>query len=152
MTYASPRKTGLRNFLVTEKGSGVFGLTTNGESASFGMKEPLRVLRYVIITEVMDMAQLANVHPGEVLKEEFLIPMGVSQYRLAKEIGVTESRISAICQGKRAVGADTAARLARFFGTTAAFWLGLQADYDTEEVERNLSAELEKIHPWKMAA
>ena len=61
-------------------------------------------------------------------------------------------RISAICQGKRAVGADTAARLARFFGTTAAFWLGLQGDYDTEEVERNLSAELKKIHPWRMAA
>jgi len=63
--------------------------------------------------------------------------MGISQYRLAKEIGVTESRISAICQGKRAVGADT-----------SAFWLGLQADYDTEEVERHLAAELDKIHPW----
>ena len=109
-------------------------------------------VKNAIITEVMDMAQLANVHPGEVLKEEFLVPMGISQYRLAKEIGVTESRISAICQGKRAVGADTAARLARFFGTTAAFWLGLQGDYDTEEVQRNLSAELDKIHPWKMAA
>ena len=152
MIYASLRKTGLRSFLVIVKDSGVFGSTTNGESVSSGMKERHRVLRYVIITEVMDMAQLANVHPGEVLKEEFLVPMGISQYRLAKEIGVTESRISAICQGKRAVGADTAARLARFFGTTAAFWLGLQADYDTEEVERNLSAELEKIHPWKMAA
>ena len=98
------------------------------------------------------MAQLVNVHPGEVLKEEFLIPMGISQYRLAKEIGVTESRISSVCQGKRAIGADTAARLARFLGTSAAFWLGLQADYDTEEVERTLFAELEKIHPWKMAA
>ena len=152
MIYASLRKTGLRSFLVIVKDSGVFGSTTNGVYASFGTKEPHRVLRYVIITEVMDMAQLANVHPGEVLKEEFLVPMGISQYRLAKEIGVTESRISAICQGKRAVGADTAARLARFFGTTAAFWLGLQADYDTEEVERNLSAELEKIPPRKMAA
>lgn len=98
------------------------------------------------------MEKLANIHPGEVLKEEFLVPMGISQYRLAKEIGVTESRISAICQGKRALGADTATRLARFFGTTAAFWLGLQADYDTEEVERSLSVELAKIHPWKMAA
>lgn len=152
MIYASLRKTDLRSFPVIVKDSGVFGSTTNGESASSGMKERHRVLRYVIIIEVMDMAQLANIHPGEVLKEEFLVPMGISQYRLAKEIGVTESRISAICQGKRAVGADTAARLARFFGTTAAFWLGLQADYDTEEVERNLSAELEKIHPWKMAA
>ncbi|MDK9718266.1 MAG: HigA family addiction module antitoxin [Trichlorobacter sp.] len=98
------------------------------------------------------MAQLTNVHPGEVLKEGFLVPMGISQYRLAKEIGVTESRVSAICQGKRAVGADTAARIARFFGTTATFWLGLQADYDSEEVERHLSAELDKIHPRKMAA
>jgi addiction module HigA family antidote len=98
------------------------------------------------------MEQLANVHPGEVLKEEFLIPMGISQYRLAKEIGVTESRISTICQGKRTIGADTATRLARFFGTSAAFWLGLQADYDIEEVERTLFDELEKIHPWKMAA
>jgi antitoxin HigA-1 len=100
----------------------------------------------------MAMAQLAKVHLGEVLKEEFLLPMGISQYRLAKEIGGTEFRMSAICQGKRAVGADTAARLARFFGATAAFLLGLQADYDTEEVERNLSAELEKIQPWKLTA
>ncbi len=98
------------------------------------------------------MAQLANVHPGEVLKEEFLAPMGISQYRLAKEIGVTESRVSAICLRKRAIGADTAIRLARFFGTTAAFWLGLQADYDTEEIEKTMHAELRKIHPWKMAA
>jgi addiction module HigA family antidote len=98
------------------------------------------------------MTQLANIHPGEVLKEEFLIPMGISQYRLAKEIGVTESRISAICQGKRSIGADTATRLSRFFGTSAAFWLGLQADYDTEDVERNMAAELNKIHQWKVAA
>ena len=152
MIYVSPRKTDLRSFLATETGNGVFGSTTNGVSVSFGMMEQHRVLRYAIITEVMDMTQLANVHPGEVLKEEFLAPMGISQYRLAKEIGVTESRISAICQGKRAIGADTAARFARFFGTSAAFWMGLQADYDTEEVERNLSAELNKIHPWKMAA
>jgi addiction module HigA family antidote len=98
------------------------------------------------------MTRLSNVHPGEVLKEEFLIPLGISQYRLAKEIGVPESRISAICQGKRAVVADTAIRLARFFGTTAGFWLGLQADYDTEEAERGASAELAKINPWKKAA
>lgn len=98
------------------------------------------------------MNKLQNIHPGQVLKEEFLIPMGISQYRLAKEIGVAESRISAICQGKRAVVADTAIRLARFFGTTAGFWLGLQADYDTEEAERNALAELAKITPWKKAA
>lgn len=91
-------------------------------------------------------------HPGEVLKEEFLLPMGISQYRLSKEIGVSESRISAICQGKRAIGADTAIRLARFFGISAGFWMGLQADFDTEEAERFASDELAKIHPWKDAA
>lgn len=97
------------------------------------------------------MDRLPNVHPGEVLKEEFLIPLGVSQYRLAKEIGVPESRISAICQGKRAVVADTAIRLARFFGTTAGFWLGLQADYDTEEAQRHACDDLMRINPWKYA-
>jgi len=98
------------------------------------------------------MKRLPNIHPGEVLKEEFLIPMGISQYRLAKEIGVPESRISAICQCKRSVVADTAIRLARFFETSAGFWLGLQADYDTEEAERSAAAELSKINPWKKAA
>jgi addiction module HigA family antidote len=96
--------------------------------------------------------KLPNIHPGEVLKEEFLLPMGISQYRLAKEIGVPESRISAICQGKRGIGADTAVRLARFFGTTAGFWLGLQADFDTEEAERGASEDLARINPWKQAA
>ena len=98
------------------------------------------------------MPKIPNIHPGEVLKEEFLIPMGISQYRLAKEIGVPESRISTICQGKRAIAADTAIRLARFFETSAGFWLGLQADYDTEEAERSASEELAKITPWKKAA
>jgi|ERR1039458_142713 addiction module HigA family antidote len=96
--------------------------------------------------------KIPNIHPGEVLKEEFLVPMGISQYRLAKEIGVPESRISAVCQGKRAIAADTAARLARFFGTTAGFWLGLQADYDTEETECNSAEDLAKITPWRKAA
>jgi addiction module HigA family antidote len=67
------------------------------------------------------MNKLPNIHPGEVLREEFLIPMGISQYRLAKEIAVPEPRISAICNGMRAITADTAVRLARFFGTSAGF-------------------------------
>ncbi|MHB9118172.1 MAG: HigA family addiction module antitoxin [Burkholderiales bacterium] len=90
--------------------------------------------------------KLHNVHPGEVLREEFLIPLGISQYRLAKEIGVTEARISAICSGKRAITADTALRLAAFFGTSSGFWLGLQADYDTEEATKELSDVLAQIH------
>lgn len=96
--------------------------------------------------------KLRNVHPGEVLREEFLIPLGISQYRLAKEIGVTEARISAICSGKRAVTADTALRLAAFFGTTSGFWMGLQADYDTEEAEKELSDVLAQIHRFEPLA
>src|SRR6266542_3951885 len=110
--------------------------------ASFHDNETLK------IWEGDAMNKLPNIHPGEVLREEFLIPMGISQYRLAKEIGVPEPRISAICNAKRAITADTAVRLSRFFGTSASFWLGLQADYDTEEIERSESEELTRIHQW----
>lgn len=93
------------------------------------------------------MERLPNIHPGEVLLEEFLKPMSISQYRLAKVIGVPAMRISEICAGKRTVTADTALRLARAFGTTAGFWLGLQADYDTEEAEKIAGDTLKKIIP-----
>ena len=91
------------------------------------------------------MKRLPNIHPGEVLREEFLIPLQISQYRLAKAIGVTDARISAICAGKRAITADTALRLSAFFGTTPGFWLGLQADYDTEEAATSLHDALLRI-------
>lgn len=102
-------------------------------------------LKLLIITEVA-MNKLPNIHPGEVLREEFLIPLGISQYRLAKEIGVTEARISGICTGKRTITADTALRLAAFFGTSSAFWMGLQADFDTEAAAISLSGVLARIH------
>lgn len=93
------------------------------------------------------MKRLPNIPPGEVLREEFLKPMGISQYRLAKAIGVPAMRISEICAGKRAITADTALRLARAFGTTSGFWLGLQADYDTEEAEKVAGDSLKAITP-----
>jgi antitoxin HigA-1 len=96
--------------------------------------------------------KLRNIHPGEVLREEFLVPLGITQYRLANEIGVTEARISAICSGKRAVTADTALRLAAFFGTSSGFWMGLQADYDTEEAAKELSGDLAQIHRFEPIA
>lgn len=96
--------------------------------------------------------RLANIHPGEVLREEFLVPLGISQYRLAKELGVTEARISAICSGKRGITADTALRLAAFFGTSSTFWLGLQADYDTEEAAAELVDTLARIQPFEIQA
>ncbi|MFO7776983.1 MAG: HigA family addiction module antitoxin [Nitriliruptoraceae bacterium] len=77
-------------------------------------------------------AKLPPVHPGEVLLEEFLEPMGLSQYRLAKDISVPPRCINEIVHGKRAVTADTALRLARCFGTTPRFWLNLQAQYDLD--------------------
>ena len=76
----------------------------------------------------MSMEKLKNIHPGEILLEEFLIPMEISQNRLARDIGVPPRRINEIVHGKRAVTADTALRVARYFGTSEAFWMGLQAD------------------------
>ncbi|WP_341646341.1 HigA family addiction module antitoxin [Thauera sp. SDU_THAU2] len=98
------------------------------------------------------MDKLPNIHPGEVLKEEFLLPMGISQYRLAKDIGVPEGRISQIVAGRRVVSADTALRLARYFGTTPGFWSGLQSDYDFEEARRAMGDALERIGPLELAA
>ena len=96
--------------------------------------------------------RLPNIHPGEVLREEFLIPLGLSQYALAKAIGVPALRISQICAGKRAVTADTALRLGRFFGTSEGFWLGLQADFDLEAARQILSERLQSIIPLHRAA
>ena len=95
--------------------------------------------------------KLPNIHPGEVLKEEFLVPMNVSAYRLAKEINVPETRISEIIRGKRAVTADTAIRFSKFFGTTAEFWLNLQNLYDLEEEENNHAPEFEMIKMYAYA-
>ena len=88
------------------------------------------------------MEKLKNIHPGEILLEEFLIPMEISQNRLARDIGVPPRRINEIVHGKRAVSADTALRLARYFGTSEAFWMGLQADYDLEEARESLGDRL----------
>lgn len=91
--------------------------------------------------------QLKNIHPGEVLREEFLKPMGITAYRLARDTGLPQTRISEILRGRRRITADTALRLSRFFGTSAKFWLGLQNDFDLEEEHRNKDEELKRIKP-----
>jgi addiction module HigA family antidote len=96
----------------------------------------------------MMMRKLRPVTPGELLLEEFLRPMGISRYRLAKAIGVPAQRIGDIVAGKRAVTADTDLRLCRFFGLSNGYWLRAQAAYDTEVAERVLGAKLAKIKPW----
>jgi antitoxin HigA-1 len=91
------------------------------------------------------MKTLANIHPGEILMEEFLIPMNISAYKLSKDIGIPQTRTSAIIKGMRGISADTALRLSIYFSNSAKFWLGLQDDYDLEEAKRAKHSEFEKI-------
>ncbi len=90
-------------------------------------------------------SKLPNIHPGEVLLEEFLLPMDISQNKLAKDIGVSPRRINEIVHGKRAITADTDLRLSKAFGTSEGFWLGLQTDYDLEEKKKSIKEQLKKI-------
>ncbi|MHB1613354.1 MAG: HigA family addiction module antitoxin [Actinomycetes bacterium] len=89
------------------------------------------------------------IHPGEVLQEEYLAPLGISQYRLARAIGVPPRRINEIVHGKRGISTDTALRLARYFATSERFWLNLQSRYDIEVERDRLAAALERIDPLK---
>lgn len=91
------------------------------------------------------MKKLPNIHPGEVLLEEFLLPMNISQNALARAIGVPPRRINEIVLGKRAITADTALRLARTFGTSESFWMGLQTDYDLEEAREGMATTLSHV-------
>lgn len=92
------------------------------------------------------------VAPGELLEEEFLEPMGITKYRLAKEIGVPATRIGEIVSGKRSVTADTDLRLCRFFGLSDGYWLRVQVAYDTDLARMRMSDELDKIRPWSQPA
>jgi len=93
--------------------------------------------------------ELKNIHPGEVLQEEFLIPMEITAYKLSKDIGIPQTRISEIIKGRRRVTADTALRLSYYFGTTPKFWLGLQDDFDIEEEQKVKKNEFMVIKPAK---
>ncbi len=95
------------------------------------------------------MRKLDPVTPGELLREEFLVPMGISQYRLAKEIDVPPQRISEIVNGRRSITADTDLRFCRFFDLSKGYWLRAQAAYDTEVTEASLAETLKKIKPWR---
>jgi antitoxin HigA-1 len=97
------------------------------------------------------MATLKPVTPGELFLEEFLVPMALTQYRVAKEIGVPAQRIGEIVAGRRAITADTDLRLCRFFGLSNGYWLRAQAAYDTEVAAKKLAGRLNKIKPWAAA-
>ena len=91
------------------------------------------------------MERLPNIHPGEILKEEFLDPFGISAYKLSKEIKIPQTRISQIIKGKRRITADTALRLSEFFGNSPQFWMGIQDDYDLEEERIKIKEDLKQI-------
>ena len=91
------------------------------------------------------MKKLPNIHPGQILKEEFLIPLNLSAYKLSKDLGIPQTRTSEILKGNRRITADTALRLSQYFGTSAKFWLGLQDDFDIEEEKSIKSKELSSI-------
>ena len=95
------------------------------------------------------MERLANIHPGEILLEEFLIPLNITAYRLSKDIEIPQTRLSQIIKGKRRISADTALRFSLYFGNSAKFWLGLQDDYDLEEGSMNQRESLKRIVRWR---
>src|SRR5579872_1770925 len=128
---------------------------TNGASASVGSITMRGTLRSWTITEVfsemkdMVMGQLHNPHPGEILKQEFLNEIGMSQNQLAQAIGVPGNRIHAIVNGTRAITGDTDLRLCKFFGLSEGYFLRLQNAYDTLEAKRRIAAQVAKIKPYK---
>ena len=98
------------------------------------------------------MKKLRNIHPGEILLEEFLIPLGISAYKLSKDTNIPQTRISAIIKGNRRITADTALRFSKYFGNSAKFWLGLQDDFDIEEENRLLKNKLNAITQFSIKA
>jgi addiction module HigA family antidote len=98
------------------------------------------------------MKRLKNIHPGEILLEEFLLPLEISAYRLSKEISIPQTRISEIIRGNRRITADTALRLSKYFGNSAKFWLGLQDDYDIEEALNQKEKDLMSIKQYDHTA
>lgn len=102
-----------------------------------------------VFKENKDMRQLRNIHPGEILKEEFLEPMGITVYRLSKETGLSQTRLSQIINGKRSITAETAVKLGKFFGVTAEFWMNLQAFYDIEEAQKLYRKDIQSIHTFR---
>ena len=111
-------------------------------------KEVYKTLFYYLIVKEITSTEdkLSNIHPGEILKEEFLDPMGISAYRLSKEIGIPQTRTSSIIKGDRKITADTALRLSKYFGNSAKFWLGLQNDYDIEESNKEKILDIAQIN------
>jgi antitoxin HigA-1 len=120
---------------------------TSGESFLNGTPATPPGLKLLTIIKIWTMTKLKNIHPGEILAEEFLLPMNISAYRLAKDIEIPQTRVSEIIKGNRRITADTALRLGKYFGNSAKFWLGLQDDFDIEEEMAAKEMILKSIKP-----
>ncbi len=120
-----------------------FGSTISGASASFGEMEVLSASKSSTTTGGENMRDLPPIHPGEQLREEFMKPLGLTAYRLAKDIGVPVTRVQAIIAERRGITGDTALRLARYFGTSPEFWLNMQRDFELETAAEALGSRLD---------
>ena len=131
----------------TEKGSGAFVSTINGAFASAGSERTPAMSKSWTIIEEKVMRTKNLIHPGEILQEEFLVPLGISQTRLALDLHVPAPRINAIVRGKRAITADTALRLGQYFKMEPQFWLNLQANYDLGVASGGAWSRIKKLIP-----
>jgi antitoxin HigA-1 len=146
MTCLFRQATGWSNSGAIAKVSIVFVLTIVFVSALFGGTVTAMRSKSLTITEKgSNPKRLPNIHPGEVLREEFLVPLRISAYKLAKGTNLSQTRISQIVHEKRGISAETALRLSKFFGNSPQFWLGLQNDYDLEEIRNSIGKELDEI-------
>ena len=134
-----------------DRGNAAFALTTNGESVSNGRMEMPTTLKSQTTTKRGTLKKLPNIHPGEILMEEFLKPLNITGYRLSKETHMPATRVSDIIRKKRGISADTAMRLSRYFGNSPDFWLGLQTEFEVREEERLRKKEFDLIVPWNKA-
>jgi addiction module HigA family antidote len=146
MTSGFRREIGWKRSKGIESASTASELTTSSESVSPGPRPAPQTSKSSITIKVM--RKVPYPHPGEILLEEFLKPMGITQYRVAKEIGVPQRRISEIIAGTRAVTPDTGLRLSKFFGMSENFWIGLQLDYDSAKAKDLLEGTLTNIRTW----
>jgi antitoxin HigA-1 len=147
LIFECRRETAWKHCEGIAQGSTASGSTISIEFVSLGLRQEPRTLKSSITTDTQ-MDRLPPVTPGELLKEEFLIPMGISQYRLAKEIGVPAQRIGEIIAGRRSITADTDLRLCRFFSLSNGYWLRAQVAHDTEVAKESLQDALLAIRPW----
>jgi len=146
MTCVCRPVTGWRNSAVIGVGSTASGSTINGESAFDGETTALGTSKSSTIIEGMSMTRngMRPIHPGEILREDFLVPLGMTAHALSQAIRVPATRVNDIVNGKRGVTADTALRLARYFGNSPEFWLNLQAAYDLRSAERGAAARIQR--------